>query len=214
MLHGYDISNHNYQFVSQAPLTVRGGDFVWCKATEGVTFVDRTFKSYMAIYDNMVRGAYHYARPENNSAKDEANHFLDTIWDVLEKGPMLLALDWEGRALDYPESWILEWMKTVEERVDGKPIIYIQASALSAIPNVIAADYGLWIAEWNNKLSPSYKGLWAFHQYSNSPLDINSFNGNMEQLEKYTCTIKGGNAPSEPHCCGNCSCCTMSKCER
>lgn len=212
MLHGYDVSNHNLSFIEKTPLTVSGNDFLWMKATEGVTFTDWALDWYMTTYHDMPRGVYHYARPENNSPKEEADHFLDTIWKYLEKSPLLLALDWEDRALRYPQSWILEWMEAVESRVDGKPLIYIQASALTDIPKVIAADYGLWIAEWNNKVSPSYKGLWAFHQYNNSPLDINSFNGNLEQLHKYACSIKKDRPDSEQPCCGNCRCCTRSKC--
>jgi hypothetical protein len=74
MIHGFDISA--YQSTA-AP----AADFVIVKATEGKSYTSSKFAAQWASAKTRARhrGAYHFARPEESSAKDQAARFLDTV---------------------------------------------------------------------------------------------------------------------------------------
>src|SRR5689334_19243725 len=98
MLPGIDVSDNNGQ-VDWGAVAGAGYGFAIAKVTEGTGFVDPTFAgNWSAMKSNgLVRGAYHFARPDDNKAEDEARFFLDTIKQQvgdLQKGDFL-ALDLE-----------------------------------------------------------------------------------------------------------------------
>ena len=203
-LSGIDISHHNWGVIQAEERRTRGwlyekavDGFVIMKATEGITFDDPRFLDYIRMIgeSNILggfasAGAYHYARPENNTAYAEAKHFVDRIRPYA--GKILLALDVEGRALAVPEidKWCLEWLRTVEDLTGGvKPVLYVQRSALSFFESVPENDFGLWLASWQ-KVAPkqSYVLPWPFMalwQNNGVGLDTDIFFGNKKQWSAY-----------------------------
>lgn len=182
MLKGCDISHHqgkNFDF--------SGEDFVIAKATEGKTFIDNCFLHNMerALDYGKCIGAYHYARPENNSAKDEAKHFVEIVKPYV--GRCLLALDWEGVALSYPIDWAVEWLKEVELLTGVKPVLYCSASYVGNCKKVAENGNGIWIAKWS-EYAPSVKPTFqvmALWQYTNRPYDKDKFFGDKAAWQKY-----------------------------
>ena len=100
MLKGCDISKWQKNTV-----ILQQFDFVIMKATEGKTLVD----SYLNVHynnlhgstdgkpdDNKLYGFYHYARPEYNTPKEEAEFSLKTVGH--HAGHCLFALAWAGVA--------------------------------------------------------------------------------------------------------------------
>src|SRR5207302_823289 len=74
---GIDVSH--YQGTINWPAVFASGErFAFEKATEGVTYTDPKFVTNMLAGKaaGVLMGAYHFARPLNNSAADEAAHFL------------------------------------------------------------------------------------------------------------------------------------------
>lgn len=199
IMQGVDISHHNYSLIrakgaSYLHNTASNG-FVIMKATEGVTFDDPRYNEYIRmIGESHIRhgfacaGAYHYARPENNTALAEAKHFFDRIGPF--SGSLLLALDVEGRALQYPniDNWCYEWLKAVEDMTDGvKPLVYCQRSDLHLFEKVPAHDYGLWLAAWQ-KSAPKNPAPWDFMaiwQNNGMNLDTDYFYGDAKQWARY-----------------------------
>jgi len=131
--------------------------FVILKATEGRTFPDpiRNKATYdwfdakwaEAVGAALLPGAYHFARPGNNAAVDEAHHFLNRIGT--RRG--LLALDLEdvhdGKSMWQRASWALAWLETVYSATGIKPLLYSYHSWVndSSFAGIRAAGYPLWV---------------------------------------------------------------------
>ena len=199
MLYGIDISNHNNKRIGtqlNAEHLFYTAEFIWMKATEGKDFIDKSVDTYSEmsrLNDKAVVGYYHYARPDLSEWHEEAKHFVDVVTELVREhdiSRVLLALDWEGLALSYSAEWALDWLQYVEGCTFIKPLIYMSESVAdsSEWEEVVKNGYGLWVASWNLTDKPN-TGAWpfyAFHQYSDSPLDLDCFNGAYHQLIKYT----------------------------
>lgn len=184
MLVGCDISHHQSKGFNTG-----NAEFVIVKATEGKTYTDDCFISHIekAKNENKLLGAYHYARPENkNTPIEEANNFVKAVKPYIPN--VLLALDWEDKAWNYPLSWALEWLNEVYRLTGIKPLIYVSASKVSLLTDIAKAGYGIWIASWSTtKPSHSPFTVCAIWQYTNRPYDMDKFYGTKETWLKY-CT--------------------------
>lgn len=220
MIHGFDISHHNgvnavKNCVNKMLELNKTPEFVIIKASEGRSFTDKRFKSNMTEADryNLVRGCYHYARPEINSPDVEVDNFMSSFHDYI--GEAIPALDWEGEAERYPESWALEWLEKVYEKSGVKPLVYCGFYIAETFKEIQKRDYGLWLARWR-PISSGCGSIepWKFYamwQYTNTPFDLDVFNGTRQQLLEY-CKSKLELKP-EKFCdcyCG-CSCCGIAR---
>jgi lysozyme len=155
MIHGIDVHGAkgaiDWERVSGFDVS-----FAWVKASEGKTFDDERFaQNRQAAKAAGIRlGAYHYARPDNNSPREEAEHFLHVAKPVA--GELLPALDYEepkARALA-PSTlvrWADEWLEIVEAAIGARPIFY-------SFPSYISSEMGggglalgenlLWLASF------------------------------------------------------------------
>lgn len=74
---GQDVSGYqpNVNFATEAS---KGSKFVCIKATEGTTFKSSSFSSQYTGATNagLIRGAYHFARPNSSSGSAQAKFFL------------------------------------------------------------------------------------------------------------------------------------------
>lgn len=125
--------------------------FAFAKATEGQTFVDRTFannRTEMAAAGMVLRGFYHFARPDRNSAAAEAAHFLRTV-GTMHPGEVPV-LDLEVAPGPGVGDWAAEWLALVAKGTGRTPILYSYQSYLHSIPTARLTQYPLWIAWWGN----------------------------------------------------------------
>jgi GH25 family lysozyme M1 (1,4-beta-N-acetylmuramidase) len=99
-----------------------GFEFAFLKATEGRTFNDERFgfNRRAAKAAGLVVGAYHFARPDNNSPEAEAEHFLSVARP--KSGELLPALDWETNPPT--AAWASEFLRAVESAIGMPPILY------------------------------------------------------------------------------------------
>lgn len=193
MLHGIDISHHNYDMLTKTNLgkfIMDKVDFYIAKVSEGKDWFDPDCWFWDTVFpETTLRGYYHYARPENNSPKEEAQHFLYAAQSAgMRHSGDILALDWEGEALKYDIEWAVEWCQTVHSMVGYKPLIYIQESAIPSAAKLAELDYGLWVAKWSDGTEMPNIGRWPFYaiwQYRSTPIDMNVFNGNADQWKAY-----------------------------
>ena len=203
MLKGCDISKHqgdvNFDALKQA------FDFILIRSSYGVGYRDLKFDRNRdeARRVGLLRGFYHYAYPQYNEPEAEANYFCDVIGTPQEGELLILDLEenknsakpWNGDSGD----WAIRFLDTVKARMNGyKPLFYSYKSYLTEynFSRVVAGDYGLWLAHFDNKQNPSEENTpWAFvaiKQYWNkgnvagiNPLDLDVFNGNGETFLKY-----------------------------
>lgn len=185
-----------------------GYQFAFAKATEGLTVNDQSFPSNWSGIKaaGLVRGAYHFARPSNNTADAEADHFLAQLNAAggLSTGD-LVALDMEDtNANGSQHDWTLAWLQRVEGQIGFKPLFYsgtwyMNPHGLSGVDDL--AQYALWFSLYNYQFNnvPAAPPNWTqilIHQYSDKGavdgvqgnVDLNCFTGNtIDELAPYGC---------------------------
>ena len=131
MQNGIDISNHQGSMDLAKVLKQTKTDFVICKSTEGLKFVDKFCDKFMVIAQDAGKqvGFYHFARPEWNSAKTEAEFFLRQTKGYFGKG--IPVLDWESSGKSNVK-WAKEWLDYVYDKTGVKPVIYMSESVVNA----------------------------------------------------------------------------------
>lgn len=213
---GIDISNHQAGIdLARVPF-----DFVICKATEGTGFVDRYCDGFIQTALGLGRktGVYHYATGKS-SGREEAAYFYRQIKGYV--GTSLLALDWEGRAVERGPAYALEFLDSLRELTGVRALIYMSKSVCRTYDwsAVAGGDYGLWCAQYADSDPTGYqespwtdeKGMGAFpamavYQYSSTGR-LDGYSGNLDlniaymdeaAWDRYASPGKAGGEPSVP----------------
>ncbi|VTP98502.1 glycoside hydrolase family 25 protein [Sphingobacterium daejeonense] len=194
---GIDVSQYQGDISWDEVLTINDEipvDFIFIRATMGEKAKDSKFKSnWKEVKDkNKLRGAYHYFRPNENSIK-QANNFIKTV--KLEPGDLPPVLDIEemprNQSMDSLKTGLKRWLIQVEKHFNVRPVLYSGDKYFADFLEKEFADYTLWIANYNFWVE-SPKKHWNFWQFSErgtvkgikGPVDLNLFNGDIEELEK------------------------------
>ena len=171
-------------------------DYVFIRATVGKDRKDRQFKrNWLGAKENkMIRGAYHYYRPNENSL-EQAKLFIHTV--TLHKGDLPPILDIEklpkNQSLDSLKVGLKRWLLTVESHYKVKPIIYTGEKYYNDFLKEEFSDYLFWIANYNfyrEKIDADWL-FWQFTEKATVPgikgnVDINIYNGDLQQLQFIT----------------------------
>ena len=209
---GVDVSGWQGQ-VDWEAVQRSGRTFAFAKATEGVTFVDRTFsanRAGMAHAGLVLRGLYHFARPDRNTAAAEAANFLRTVGPLRPGEVAVLDLE-VAPGLPGIGDWAAEWLGRVHQGTGRVPLLYSYESYLYQIPTSRLTQYPLWVAAWgdNDGLVPPAPpktdrwSRWTFWQYTSNGrvpgvstrVDDNLFNGTLAELAALGGTIA---PPTDP----------------
>src|SRR5690606_29373626 len=128
-------------------------DFVFIRATAGRDKVDNAFHENWqnAAKVGLIRGAYHYYRPDENSI-EQAALFISTV--TLKKGDLPPVLDIEKipaeQSIDSLKKGLKRWLTAVEKHYGVKPIIYSgQKYYEDFLRDEFGKDYKFWIANYN-----------------------------------------------------------------
>ncbi len=179
-----------------------GTAFVFIKATEGATFIDKAYLSNItgARAANIPCGAYNFFRPQT-SVGEQIGNFVKTVGQ-LKVGDLPPVLDLEVSASwnTIPQAMRLElvvrWLEGVKTQLGVEPIVYLSSSFAGdvlASSNELA-NYPLWVAHYTTAPRPNVPlpwHVWTFWQHSDKGtvggikgfVDINWFNGSLAQLE-------------------------------
>jgi lysozyme len=199
MIQGIDVSDYQ-KHPDWQQVAASGRQFVMTKATDGVGYQEKTFVANWAGIKaaGMLRGAYHYARPDlGNTPEAEASYFLEIVQaEGLQVGDFL-ALDLEVGSPNLL-SWALTWLEHVTAAVGFRPFLYSYHTFLSEhgiTGNPAIAEYGLWLASYTPTMPPPppHWPFIAIWQYSckgsvpgiNGVCDEDAFNGSLDQLKQY-----------------------------
>lgn len=167
-------------------------EFVFIRATAGNDREDRQFKQNWlgAKKRKIIRGAYHYYRPDENSLK-QALFFIKTVH--LQKGDLPPVLDIEklskNQSMTNLKLGLKRWLKAVEDHYKVRPIIYTSEKYYDDFLKKEFSEYLFWIANYNfyrEKIGED----WLFWQFTEKAtisgikgnVDVNVFNGDLEQL--------------------------------
>lgn len=166
--------------------------FVVIRATAGNDKVDGQFKTNWleAKKKKIIRGAYHYYRPNENSL-EQAALFIKTV--RLQKGDLPPILDIEKlpkeQSLANLKLGLRRWLNAVEKHYKVKPIIYSGEKYYDDFLKEEFSDYLFWIANYNF-YREKMEDHWLFWQFTEKGsisgikgnVDVNVFNGDLEQL--------------------------------
>jgi lysozyme len=148
MLTGIDVSDCQ-GIIDWKKVKESGVYFAFCKATDSLTFVAKTFKrNWAGIKEGgLIRGAYHFCHTKNNPIL-ESTHFVNTV-GILEPYDMLV-LDIEDDKNTLPPeqflNWTYEFLTNVERLTGVTPIVYTGGPYFDK-------NGGKPSNEWINKLS-------------------------------------------------------------
>lgn len=180
MLKGFDVSHWQNSNVFETMVNDDKTDFIIQKATEGTGYQDFTFidRKNELIKRGLLRGYYHYARPERNAnPMDELKNFKSTLGNEYYEPGVLLALDWEGEALKCDFDWALKFCRAVYCQTGKHVLIYASASVVRKYKD----KYNYWwVAHWNSECSDGceHDGVKEYCvQYTSKPYDIDIFVG-------------------------------------
>ncbi|MBC2875498.1 MULTISPECIES: GH25 family lysozyme [Streptomyces] len=203
---GLDVSA--YQGDVDWPAAVAAGaSFAYVKATEGLTYRNAFFtRQYDGAADaGLVRGAYHFARPDSSDGAAQADAFLAAGGGWRADGRTLPgALDIEG----YPDAgvpacygldpaamtaWIHAFADRYRERTGRYPALYTNVSWWARCTGG-SRDFGatlpLWVANHNGTAHPLPAGwstyaIWQTADRGPFPGDQDVFNGSLQDLRSF-----------------------------
>lgn len=207
---GIDVSYWN-SGIDWPKVRATGQRYVYAKASEADFYKDPTLDDNWAGAKSagVLRGAYHFFRCGVDPVS-QAKNYIEYVKSLNDDGELPPALDLEVSD-GVPNHKIIPsvktWLNLVEAAFGKKPIIYsgfyFLKDSLSIVgggPPSWAKDYPLWIAQYPNQyvdgMSPSLPPgwfKWTFWQYSekgkvngiNANVDLNVFNGSLEELYKF-----------------------------
>nr|WP_235022554.1 lysozyme [Amycolatopsis alkalitolerans] len=200
---GHDVSGHQGA-VDWGAAWQAGGRFVYVKATEGTGYVNPQFaQQYSGSYGvGMIRGAYHFARPDVSSGAEQANYFVDHGGGWSPDGKTLPgALDAEynpygdacyGKDPIAMSLWLADFSNTYRARTGRFPAIYTSTSWWNKCTGG-NAGFGanpLWVARYNDvigALPPSWQHqtIWQYADAGSLPGDQNLFDGSLQRLSDF-----------------------------
>lgn len=198
---GVDVSSHQGS-VNWAALWSSGVKWAYTKATEGTSYKNPSFaQQYNGSYGvGMVRGAYHFALPDNSTGAAQANYFADNGGGWSRDGrtlPGVLDIEWNpygdacyGKTDAQMVTWIRDFLNTYKSRTGRDAVIYTATSwwtDCTANYAGFGATNPLWIARYSSTVGalPAGWGVQTIWQYtSTGPTvgDHNRFNGALDRV--------------------------------
>ncbi|RPD75415.1 glycoside hydrolase family 25 protein [Lentinus tigrinus ALCF2SS1-7] len=200
---GIDISGYQPN-VDFKKVKANGISFVYIKATEGTTYKNPEFsKQYTgATKAGLIRGSYHFARPDTSSGAAQAKFFVAHGGGWSKDGITLPgALDIEygpkphtcyGLKAAAMVAWIKDFSNTYHAKTGRYPPIYTTTDWWKTCTGNSAA-FGstnpLWIAHYAPSIGPlpagwKYATFWQYASEGRNPGDQDEFNGSMDGLKK------------------------------
>lgn len=202
-VYGIDISHHQndeVDFIVQHKDSIQ---FVFCKATEGLTFIDPKFnKNWSTLKEHgVLRGAYHFFKSKDDPKK-QATFFLNTI-STSEKTDIPPVLDFEEGGIDPSQSVnqvqadVKVFLEEIENKLGCTPIIYTDVrTANKYLDDPHFSNYPLWIANYIKGSAPHLPRTWkdkgwvfwqktSTYQLDGQNNDLDIFDGSYKNLKSF-----------------------------
>jgi GH25 family lysozyme M1 (1,4-beta-N-acetylmuramidase) len=203
---GIDVS-HYQGSINWTSVRSAGTQFTFIKATEGTGFIDSRFSAnyIAATRAGMVRGAYHFARPDRSAGAVQADFLFrhGGGWSA-DNRTLPAAVDLEynpygatcyGLTQARMRSWITDFLNRYHSRTGRYAVIYTTTDWWKTCTGNyagFASRHPLWIARYASRVGtlPAGWGFYTFWQYSqrgsvsgvSSSVDRDYFNGTRTRL--------------------------------
>lgn len=212
MISGVDVSNNN-GLVNWPAIARAGHRFAYIKVSEGLDYRDPFFADNWgkAAVAGLLRGAYHFARPQpGHTGPEEAAWFCASMdrLGAWHNGnlPPALDLEWSARLSGAEvHAWAGAFVTEVRQRTGRTPMIHTGAFWKFTIGDPTDA-FGclLWLAQYGPAAQvPAAWSNWTIWQYTDcgpvpgaGAFDLNWFAGSGQELEALA---HAHGAPPPPH---------------
>ncbi len=203
VVYGMDVSGYQGN-VNWSSAYANGGRFAYVKATEGISYRNPYFaQQYNGSYQvGMIRGAYHFARPNVSSGTYQADYFVNHGGGWSRDGktlPGALDIEWNpysgGTCYGYSQSGMVSWIRAFSNQYHARtgryPVIYTATSwwtQCTGNRGDFTSTSPLWVARYSSSVGtlPYRWGFYTFWQNADSgkfPGDQDRFNGAYSQLQ-------------------------------
>ena len=202
-IYGQDVSGWQGR-VDWAAQAAAGSRFAYVKATEGRTYRSPDFDhQYIGAGDaGLVRGGYHFARPDSGGPEEQADFFLNNGGSWTDDGITLPGMvDFEGYhglPRDYGlgqqemREWISAFLVRYRDSVGRRPVVYTNANWWNdVVGDWTPTNTPLFLAAYQDQAPTALPGRWWAYeiwQYSESgPFagDSNLWPGSQTQFEDF-----------------------------
>ncbi|MEU1568880.1 lysozyme [Streptomyces mirabilis] len=203
-IRGHDVSSHQ-KHVDWPAARSDGARFAYVKATESTTYRNPYFARQYdgARRAGLIRGAYHFARPDKSSGAEQAAYFVRHGGDWRADGwtlPPALDIEYNPHSKKHPcyrlgwkrmVAWIRSFSDEIERETGRRPVIYTTAhwwNTCTGGSRAFASNHPLWIARYDTSHPGALPGgwtYWTFWQYGDKgglPGDQDLFNGPPSRL--------------------------------
>lgn len=198
---GVDLSHYQGD-VDMDRLADQGIDFLYIKATEGVSYTDQYYETNATHAEKagLLSGAYHFFVFDCDGAS-QAEHFIDVIGR--QNGRLTPAVDIEYYGdkrkdkldVDQVRRFLQECLDVLEGQYGRKPVIYTTLPFYYRYIRGKFEEYPLWIRNVYFPADISVGRKWAFWQYDGTGeldgyrgetkyIDRNVFHGSKKELEE------------------------------
>lgn len=173
VIFGIDVSHHDGKNFDLSALRVQKVDFIYVKATQGVSFRDPAFERYWKTVAELkpehrpFRGAYHFLTA-GDDGREQADRFVryvnlhggfkeddmppcvDLEWDVTNENPDR----WKGQTPEKILEKLVAWLERTRELTGRTPVIYTARSwwIERGIPESkfsVLEQFPIWIADYS-----------------------------------------------------------------
>lgn len=189
---GIDLSHHNGQINYNELDSI---DFVFLKASEGTTLIDKTFSKHHKEFSEkkIAIGAYHFFRFDTDG-KEQAIHFLKNVEGKKLQLPLIVDVEQDNNP--YIEKNIVikrlhSFIREIKKQTGIKPIIYTNGDGYSKYIEDDFSEHQLWLSS-TNSWRPSLIDctFWQFNIEGNlsaisQNVDLNVFRGSRQDWQDY-----------------------------
>jgi lysozyme len=189
---GLDLSHNNGKILYEGLDSL---DFIFLKATEGKTFVDRDFETHYAGFKGkgIALGVYHFFRFDVEG-EEQAQHFLNRIKGYKFQIPLVVDVEQDHNPTVRRELVIKRlksFMQTIKKKTGQKPIVYTNGDGYSAFIEQDFNQHTLWLSStstWRPAMLDCT--FWQFNTDADlmeitHRTDLNVFRGSREEWKGY-----------------------------
>ncbi|KUI97222.1 glycoside hydrolase family 25 protein [Vibrio sp. MEBiC08052] len=200
-VHGIDVSHDQGQVVWR-DVIASGIDFVYLKASDGMTFLDPMFAANMqALMPHPILvGAYHFFEAGDDPHRQLHNFLRATQGHPLTLAPMVDVEVSRGVKPKVLQARLRQFLKGVEKATGCIPVIYSYGDFWQAYIGRSFNDYPFWLADYSAEISRptglQHIQLWQHSERGRLPgirgaVDLDKALDNMA-LETIRCQVRRG----------------------
>ncbi|WP_055495791.1 lysozyme [Streptomyces sp. TP-A0356] len=198
---GVDVASYQRD-VAWPTLWGSGVKWAYTKATEGTSYTNSYFaQQYDGAHDvGMIRGAYHFATPDQAGGAAQADYFVDHGGGWSNDGqtlPGVLDIEWNpygddcyGKSTSAMVTWLRDFLGRYKSRTGRDAVIYTATSWWATCTGNyagFAATNPLWIARYASTAGTLPAGwssytMWQYTSKGPTVGDHDKFNGAVDKV--------------------------------